>query len=348
MDAALYDPGGGYYSTHREVRKDFYTAPELHVSFGQTIAAWLAGQLRSFPGYAGRSGTTYAVVEMGCGEGLLAESLIKSLAREHPSLFARLRFYLVEKSPKFRQACSQRMEALGDLLPEGKLEVLESLDSLPRVEGIFLSNELVDALPAHLLEKAGGRIYEVYVAQDQEVGGRQYSLGEFSSKELLRRAQAVAPAVPDGGRFVLNLEAALWLKAVSEKLIAGKVITIDYGRRSPEAALAVPRFIYKHFSSPVPLQEMGREDISCPVDFEALVQDGRAAGLELEAFTTLGNFMISNGILERLPRGLDRESAASRNRMKTLFHPEGMGDIYKVLVQSKGLNIPQAQGNGDV
>jgi len=348
MDAALYDPESGYYMVRRETRKDFYTAPELHHSFGGTLAHYIADQVgnlqkagRRAPGTWGTGGADpdgvpapYSIVEMGAADGLLSEHLIRTLSKIAPEIFIQCRFILVEKSPKFRAAALERLSLYGE-----QVRVLASLDELEPVNGIFLSNELVDAFPMHLIEKARGKLYEVYVSSRPGGEGYQYNLGGFSSPELRKRAEAVGGQIPEGCRFAINLEAVRWLKSVSAKLLAGQVVTIDYGRRFRGVASLEPKFFYRHFHSQTPMQEMGREDITCPVDFEALIKDGEAQGLKLHSFSSLGSFLIKHGILDYLPAGMTQAAMVARNQVKTLFHPEGMGDIFKVLIQQKGGSV---------
>ncbi|MEK7743164.1 MAG: hypothetical protein AAB578_02150, partial [Elusimicrobiota bacterium] len=50
---------------------------------------------------------------------------------------------------------------------------------------------------------------------------------------------------------------------------------------------------------------------------------------------TLGRFLLDRGVLDLLPRGASAEEYSERNRVKTLFHPDGMGESFKVLIQEK-------------
>ena len=62
---------------------------------------------------------------------------------------------------------------------------------------------------------------------------------------------------------------------------------------------------------------------------------GRAAGLRERYFAPMGSFLLEGGILEHMPKGDDKTAFVDRARLKTLFHPGGMGERFKVLVQER-------------
>ena len=76
-------------------------------------------------------------------------------------------------------------------------------------------------------------------------------------------------------------------------------------------------------------------DLLASVDFAALVAEGRLHGLHEASYQTLGRFLLDRGVLARLPEGQGAAAYAERNRIKTLLHPGGMGEAFKVLVQEK-------------
>ena len=83
----------------------------------------------------------------------------------------------------------------------------------------------------------------------------------------------------------------------------------------------------------------GLKDLTASVDFEALIVEGRKAGLELESYQTLGRFLLDRGVerwLEPAAAGPGEARAfKARAQVKTLIHPEGMGEVFKVLIQRK-------------
>ncbi len=309
---------GGFYSRRRP-GADFYTAPELTPAFAEILAGEFARRFDALRRQGIRG--PYALVEMGSGTGLLARQVAAALSRLRPDLFSSLRFILVEPQ---RQLLLDSVLSLSAATPHvlgySRLE-----DVLP-CAGVFHSNELVDALPFHLLETTPEGAREVYIRGDVPV------LGPLSSPALEGPARTL-DGLPPGQRHAVGLEALRWLGTVARKLTAGAVVTVDYGSRLPPGAINPPRTFRRHRVETEGSElGLGGRDITANVDFEALIGEGRRLGLGLDRYSTLAGFLIDGGI------GALVEAAPppERLRVKTLLHPDGMGESFKVLIQTKG------------
>lgn len=99
----------------------------------------------------------------------------------------------------------------------------------------------------------------------------------------------------------------------------------------------MPKSFYRHTvgTEEELLQQRGRRDLSAPVDFGLLMREGERLGWKTESFESLGAFLMQAGILNYLPKGNTLPVLRETLKLKTLFHPEGMGEALKVLVQSK-------------
>jgi SAM-dependent MidA family methyltransferase len=324
MEEALYDPERGFYQK-RTPTQDFYTAPELHPAFGAVLAREIARRFDELKA-AGVPGP-YSIVEMGSGEGKLARAVLTALRSSAPAWAASARYVLVERA---RQALLDSVVGLS--ADFDRVIGYSRLDEVLPCAGVFLSNELVDAFPIHLLEKRDGRVFEVYV----EESGRTL-LSDLSTDELKPHAQKAFDALSDGERHAVNLEAGRWLSLVAAKLTAGCLLTIDYGRRMGGLPNP-PRSYHKHRIETDDLTDQpGLRDLTASVDFDGLIEGGKTHGLELVSFTTLGRFLIEGGIADWLSAPGDESVASyqSRAKVKTLIHPDGMGDVFKVLIQRK-------------
>jgi len=325
MERSLYDPAAGFYS-RRTPGADFYTAPELHPAFADALTEELAIRLESIRDL--RPTAPRFIVEMGSGDGTLARQILTRLKAAHPRIFDSLRYILIEKVE------SLLLDSILSLQDTGaRLLGYTRLEDLQPLCGVFFSNELVDALPVHLVEKRGGRMREVYV--ESKEGCCRPLLGAFSSIELSRAAREIAPFLPEGGRHAVGLEAVAWMRTVSRALKVGSVITVDYGKRFPEGAPNPPRAFYRHTVDSDLTSRTGAQDLTASVDFNALIREGERAGLANASFRTLGRFLIDRGILSRLPLGGSPAAFTQRARVKTLFHPDGMGERFKILIQEK-------------
>jgi SAM-dependent MidA family methyltransferase len=320
METALYDPERGFYST-REKTADFYTAPELHGAYGAVLADRAAGLLAR----CGEGPLT--LFEGGCCDGTLACQVARRLREAHAPLAARLRFVLVERNRKDLTTAARRLTAFG--MP---VEALTSVEKLHAFRGVLYSNELIDALPFHVLERRGDEVLELHVDET----GRE-ALRPLSRPELAAPAAAVRDALEEGGRHAVSLEARAWFTTAAHRLSAGFILTADYGKRFPAEVPNPPRSFRAHAVETELTREEGTRDLTASADFEALVQAGEKAGLALESYESLSRFLLDGGI-ERFfaaASGDDASSYKSRAKLKTLVHPEGMGEAFKVLIQRK-------------
>lgn len=310
MERSLYDPKLGYYS-RRLPRADFYTAPQLHPAFAQVLARRLAALCRELRLDRPR------VIEAGAGDGALAEQLL-------PALPAGARYCVVERSAAALALAAARLKPRF-----ARLDCRAGLAELEPGDGIVFSNELVDSFPAHVLQMEGGKVRELYV----DDSGREF-LGPLSKPQLRAHACRAAAFLGEGQRHAVNLEIAPWLEEVARVLTRGALLTIDYGAKMG-AAPNPPRAFYRH-SLPDDLSARpGRQDLTASVDFDELIRAGRALGFKLHYYGSLAGFLIEGGIGDFLPTGQSAADVKSRAQVKTLLHPEAMGEVFKVLIQTK-------------
>ncbi|MBI5597979.1 MAG: SAM-dependent methyltransferase [Elusimicrobia bacterium] len=333
METALYDPGRGFYS-RRTPKSDFYTAPELHPAFARVLAGEVAARLERVRQVRPRS--PLFVVEMGSGDGTLARQVLTALREDHPRLFRNIRYVLVERVERLLLDSIVSLQETGaELLGYSRLE------DMPPVCGVFISNELVDALPFHILMKTRGAVKELSVQHRRKHGRPGGAVkpvpGPLSTRALAAPSRRVAPNLAEGQTHAVCLEMGRWMTLVSKRLRAGSVVTVDYGKRFGPADPNPPRGFRAHSHAADLLDRPGSQDLTASVDFAELSRHGAGHGLKEASYSTLSSFLIDRGILSFLPKGDSAQAWAERAKIKTLFHPEGMGETFKVLIQEKGL-----------
>ncbi len=156
MELALYDPDGGYYRSEaaRPGRDgDFLTAPEAHPIFGAALSRAVADAWDRL----GRP-DPFVLREYGAGTGTLALAILDGLATERPDLASAIRYEPIEVEPRRLEAIAARLGAAGH---GARLTVPASTDR--PVDGFFLANEVLDALPTHRVVQRDGRLREVLV-----------------------------------------------------------------------------------------------------------------------------------------------------------------------------------------
>jgi len=349
MEWCLYHPEDGYYRSERmSIGRDgdFYTSPCVHPLFGGLIAKQLSQISERL------EGAFFDVVEQGAGKGFLCKDILQWAKQKSPAFYERIRYHLIEPSPPLLK---EQEERLAEHQKEGKVfwidpETFEQGKAL--IEGCFLSNELVDAFPVHQVIFDRGILKEVYVTQDQ--GRLKEQMGEFSDSRIASYFQSNDVALQEGQRAEVNLEALDWIEKVARCLKKGFVLTIDYGYLAKELYGPYRKegtlLCYsQHRTSENPYEKLGEQDITSHINFSSLIQKGEEVGLHLTGLVPQYQFLLALGLLEEmesLAGGMSEVDALRmRLSLKHLIEPEmGMGEVFKVLIQHKGIELPQLDG----
>jgi len=301
-----------YYSSERNpigTAGDFYTSADLDPIVGQLLAKQFQAWAESFD--------TFTVVELGAGKGLLARDILE----RH-----RFPYLIFERSPSMRR---RQQELLRDY-------DVTWIDELPQgLTGCIFSNEFFDALPVHRVVCRGGLFREIYVTEDFE---EIESDPDSTVWPLYKRPGGHRPPVQEGQVTEINLDARLWIKHIAASLRRGYHLAIDYGYLRDEF-YAHPRgtlmCYWRHQAVENPYIRIGEQDITAHVNFSDLMEE---PSLQTVLFTTQKEYLIQLGILdeiEKLATAGDAVSMRRLLRMKKLILPSGMGERFKVLVQTK-------------
>ena len=343
MQMALYHPKYGYYNSDKErVGRfgDYYTSPAVHRIFGELIVRQLEEMWRIM----GKA--PFTIVEMGANRGWLCHDIIQSIMKEYPELYANFHYIIVESNPYAREKQRLLLESIH--VTDKKVSwhtYSEEGFSFDGIQGCFLSNEFVDALPVHRLRVKNKVLKEIYVSyNDSGFFEIDDEVSPDVSKQYIETFQM---HLNEGQGCEVNLSAAEWLRHVSEKLLKGFVLTIDYGDTTDgiyreNGSNGTLRCFYKHTVNQNYYERLGEQDITAHVDFTNLMNTGKSLGLEVTGFTKQSHFLIALGILENLNN--TKKDIETILKVKNLFHPEGMGDIFKVLIQHKNIELPQLIG----
>jgi SAM-dependent MidA family methyltransferase len=330
MQHVLYAPGLGYYAAG--ARKlgpsgDFTTAPEMTPLFGRTLAVPVRALLEATD--AG------GVLELGAGSGALARELLDA----HPGTAYRI----LEVSADFRE---RQMQALS-----AHAARVEWLDRLPAaIDGVVLMNEVLDAVPPHVVARRSGQWYERGVAWDE---GLRWEDRPLAAGALRTLAQARFPPDVD---YVseINPAAEALVRAIASRVRSGAIVAIDYGfpraeYYHPQRSEGTLMTHYRHRAHTDPFFLPGLCDLTAHVDFTAVAEAGVAGGLRVAGYTSLAAFLVGAGILDRLAEVADpasapyvREAAA----VQRLLSPAEMGELFKVMVltqKSGGIVWPYLQ-----
>jgi len=303
MELALQAYYGGTVAFDAE--GDFVTAPELGSLFGRTLARQLA-QLQP-----------QSILEFGGGSGALAEVLLDELGCDYA---------ILETSPTLRAKQQARL---------GKRA--RWIDSLPeRFRGVMLANEVVDAMPVHVVSWTERGIVEGGLSEngwsDRPASGA-----------LLEAAKEIEVAPPYQSE--INLAARAWIGSLAERLEQGAIFIIDYGfpRREyyhPQRASGTLMCHHRHRSHADVFNNPGGEDITAHVDFSALADVAAEAGLRILGYATQAQFLVNCGITEVLGEANVENAlryAPIAAEAQKLLSPAEMGELFKVFALGRGV-----------
>ena len=328
MDLALYAPGLGYYvagSRKFGSAGDFVTAPEMTPLFGHALAHQVAQILELTDG---------DILELGAGSGVLAVDVLKELDRLG---LTPARYRIVEPSPELAQRQKRRIEGS---LP-AMIERIEWSDELPdQFNGAVIANEVLDALPVHILVWRDDGAFERGVAvRDGELvwQERPASPALYAASEHL---EVVAPYVSE-----ISPATAALVDNLARRLDRGAVLLIDYGfpraeYYHPQRSGGTLMCHYRHHVHDDPFFLPGLQDITSHVDFTAVAEAGTGAGCALAGFASLARFLLNCGITELLARQRPEDLAAylpQATVVQKLLSPAEMGEMFKVLALSRGI-----------
>lgn len=357
MDLALYAPGLGYYRAG--TRKfgpggDFITAPELSPLFSRCLARQCREILDALGGGA--------ILELGAGTGVMAVDLLLEL--QALSVLPE-RYLILELSGELRE---RQRQTLAERAP-GLLERVVWLETLPEpgLRGVILANEVLDALPVERFRVTARGPRRLAVTWTGTGLGWVEGAADPAVAAAVARIEAkLSWRLPEGytSEYIPYLED--WLRAIAEPLAAGVLLFVDYGYPCreyyhPQRATGTLRCHYRHRVHDDPLLWPGLQDITASVDFTAVADAGRAAGLDLAGYARQHYFLFGCGLMDLLAEevplnssslaenaetGKDANPANSVHylervrQVKLLTLPGEMGDRFQALALARDLAMP--------
>ncbi|MGE8398096.1 MAG: class I SAM-dependent methyltransferase, partial [Comamonas sp.] len=326
MALALYTPGLGYYANDTakfgalpSSGSDFVTAPEISPVFGQLVAAQIAQALA-------KTGTR-EVWEFGAGTGALALQILDELERLGVEIE---RYTIVDLSGTLRARQQAKLVAHG-----AKVVWANALPE--RMQGVIVGNEVLDAMPVHLLARKSGVWHERgVVLQGGELVWADKSTDLRPPMDIEGDHDYVTEIHPQGEAFIRTL---------GEHLTQGAVFLIDYGFGEseyyhPQRHMGTMVCHRLHQMDDNPLVDLGLKDITAHVNFTGTAVAAQDAGFDVLGYTTQAHFLINCGLQAKL----DALDAPGRVMAVKLMMEHEMGELFKVIGLSKGVEPWDALG----
>lgn len=333
MEMALYHPELGYYMRNADkIGKsgDYYTSSNVSNILGMVLGKYIQNIKEAL------DASLFYIFEYGSGTGQLAKDILDYL-NVNDSL-KDIKYISIENSPYHKSIQKNVLSSYK--------KVISFSDSIhlsdEKVNGIVLSNELLDALSVHRIVKVDDIFKEIYISVSDNGFCEEY--GDHCCKELNEYIEKYIK-YSDINEIEINISAKNWLKEVSKRLNKGQIITIDYGFTEKELNSGFYNdgtlvSYKKHSINGNLLGDIGENDITSYVNFSSIIDYGDEFGLKNIYYGTLSEFLFANGlsdVLEEL-NSLNLSSVDRFNRMrqiKSIIDPNGFGERFKVLVQEK-------------
>jgi SAM-dependent MidA family methyltransferase len=337
MEQALYHPEHGYYSSGRAVigrGGDYFTNVSVGPLFGRLLAAQFAEMwalLGEPPGFS--------IVEQGAHDGQFACDVLDAAKERTPAFFEALHYQIVEPLPKL---VARQRETLAGFAE--KVVWSTSLAELEPFTGVHFSNELLDALPMHLLRWSGKEWHERHVSVTD--AGLDFVDLPVANPELRQHLECISVgALREGYETEVNLAALRWIDDVAQKLTRGFVLLADYGFPREEFYAAhrtagTLQCYARHRVVPSPLTQIGHADMTSHVEWTSVAARAEAAGLTLRGFADQHHFitgLLAGDFGAELTATAD---AKTKRALQTLLHPTFLGMTFQFLALSKQITAP--------
>jgi len=342
MEQALYHPIHGYYSSGRCAigrQGDYFT----NVSVGPLVGRLLAAQFAEMWEMLGRS-DDFTIVEQGAHHGDFARDVLGAAREKAPEFFSALRYCVVEPFPVL-----QERQATTLFYFREKVTWKKSLSELEPFRGVHFSNELLDAMPVHLLARAGGDDDWKQRCVVESRDGFWFASEPITDAQLHEHAQKIPREELGDYETEANLAALDWIENVSRKLLRGYVLTVDYGYPRDEFYAAertsgTLQCRAQHRTVASPLDQIGHADITAHVDWTSVAERADECGFALHGFTDQHHFIT--GVLARLVQDevAENREPSTRRALQTLLHPELLGTAFQFLALAKNAPIESLSG----
>ncbi len=335
MQMALYTPALGYYSggalKFADFQKgggDFVTSPQISPLFARSLARQAAQILAETHG---------DILELGAGTGRLAADLLLEL---HSLQQLPAQYFILEVSDYLRQVQLENLQKL----PADLSARVVWLDALPAdFVGLILGNEVLDAIPVHLVGKTQQELVQRGVAFN---AGFVWQDRPLATGELHNEVSAYS--LPDNYLTEVCPAASGLIHSLAASLRQGVILMIDYGFGAaeyyhPQRDTGTLMCHYQHYAHSNPLINVGLQDITAHVNFTAIAEAGVSQHLSLAGYCNQASFLMNCGLLEILSQTSPSDMAAYAPlaaAAQKLLSPAEMGELFKAIALSKDFDSP--------
>lgn len=328
MAAALYDPQLGYYArgTSQVGRAgDFFTSVSVGPLFGRLLARRFLRHWQD----AGRP-QRWRIIECGAHDGRLAADVLGELAGLDALAFSAVEYVICEPLPVLRAAQMETLHGFAGRVRHVSQGGEVAAEPLP---GLAYGNEVLDALPCHLVEWQPGGWQELQVTLS--AGVLALEAREIDDPALLAALAPLGTDFPAGYRTEVRTCYKEFLAPLAAALCDPLMLWIDYGFERedyyhPSRNEGTLRTFAGHREGDDPLAAPGEQDITAHVDFTAVREAGLALGARNAVLRSQGAWLTELA-REWLLEMEGRPQPALLRQFQTLTHPAQLGARFQIL-----------------
>ena len=339
MEISLYHKDYGYYTSKKQIfgkNGDFITSPINSSLFGESIS-------NEFINLKLNTDKDLNIMEMGGGDASLAIDLLKNLKTKKclPN-----KYILLEISDSLIKLQKDNIKkSIPDLY--SLFEWRNSLEDIS-MDGLIIANEFFDALPTERFKVIDNNIECLFIGID---GDSYKHVWNSASSDFIKELELAKNnhEIYFKNNYIseINLHYKKWLKSLDKILNSGVIFLIDYGYNSKEYFLEDRNegtlvCVHNHQPNFDPMINIGEQDLSSFVNFSHLNNICLSTKLDVSGYLIQSNFLINLGILDlfQSKKMSENEKLDELNRLKNILLPNTMGEIFKVLVMKKNIDIP--------
>ncbi len=342
MTICLLDPVQGYYPTRDPLGADgdFITAPEISQMFGEVLGLWCVQSWIDL----GRP-ETVQLIELGPGRGIMMSDMLRAASLDADFKSA-VQVWLIEASAALEAVQGRTLANAG--VP---VHWAARLEDVPAGHSLIIGNEFLDCLPIQQMI-----CNDPFAGKDGWVE-RRVGLDDEGRLCFVRidvpAAAALTQHLPDGASEARKdnlLETCPAVAQIIDGLVhrfadhPGRALFIDYGPEDTEFGDTL-QALKRHQKVGV-FSDPGNTDLTARVDFAALSETAKNAGLTTSATVPQREFLSKLGIEMRavaLTRSQPDAKAVIARQLHRLSADDEMGELFKAICLSSA-DLPPPLG----
>jgi SAM-dependent MidA family methyltransferase len=208
---------------------------------------------------------------------------------------------------------------------------------------MVLGNEVLDAIPVHIVGKQQGMLIERGVVWQD---GFAWEDKPLTDGQLFNDVAALE--LPEGYITELSPAATGLIHSLANCLTHGVIVMLDYGFGAseyyhPQRRAGTLMCHFQHHAHDNPLLYVGLQDITAHVNFTAIAEAAVTQQLGVLGYLNQANFLINCGLLQLLERTSPEDMQVYTpmvSAAQKLLSPAEMGELFKVILLGKGINEP--------